>query len=98
VEALDRGRYAGFTAKHFHEPLVRDHGFAWGYTWTQTFLHSRGLLERAKRRGVHRRKREGRPLPSMMLHQPFDELRRFKACVARRPSGARSDRDAGRHG
>jgi hypothetical protein len=27
----------------------------------------------------------------MMLHQPFDELRRFKACVARRPAGARSD-------
>jgi len=28
-----------------------------------------GLLEKAKRRGAHRRKRERRPLPGMMLHQ-----------------------------
>ena len=69
VEALYRTRYAGFTAKHFHEHLVKDHHFAWGYTWTKTFLHSKGLLEKAKRRGAHRRKRERRPLPGMMLHQ-----------------------------
>ena len=69
VEALYRERYAGFTAKHFHERLVEHHGFNWGYTWTKTFLHSRGLLERAKRRGAHRRKRPRRPLPGMMLHQ-----------------------------
>ena len=69
VEALYRTRYAGFTAKHFHEHLVRDHQFAWGYTWTKTFLHSKGLLERARKRGAHRRKRPRRPLPGMMLHQ-----------------------------
>jgi transposase len=69
VEALYRTRYAGFTAKHFHDHLVRDHQFAWGYTWTKTFLHSKGLLERAKRRGAHRRKRPRRPLPGMLLHQ-----------------------------
>lgn len=69
VEALYRSRYGGFTAKHFHEHLVRDHGFAWGYTWTKTFLHSKGLLQRAERRGAHRRKRPRRPLPGMMLHQ-----------------------------
>jgi len=69
VEALYRTRYAGFTAKHFHEHLVKDHLFGWGYTWTKKFLHSKGLLEKAKRRGAHRRKRERRPLPGMMLHQ-----------------------------
>jgi len=69
VEALYRTRYAGFTAKHFHEHLVKDHLFGWGYTWTKRFLHSKGLLEKAKRRGAHRRKRERRPLPGMMLHQ-----------------------------
>ena len=69
VEALYRQRYAGFRAKHFHEHLVKDHGFAWGYTWTKTFLQSRGLLEKAPRKGAHRRKRERRPLPGMMLHQ-----------------------------
>jgi transposase len=69
VERLYRTRYSGFTAKHFHEHLVRRHGFAWGYTWTKTFLHSRGLLERAERRGAHRRKRPRRPMVGMMLHQ-----------------------------
>jgi len=29
VEALYRTRYSGFTAKHFHEHLARDHGFNW---------------------------------------------------------------------
>ena len=69
VEALYRTRYSGFTAKHFHEHLVRDHQFAWGYTWTKVFLQSKGLLVRAKKRGAHRRKRPRRPLPGMMLHQ-----------------------------
>src|SRR5947209_7407049 len=69
VEALYRGRYSGFTAKHFHEHLVGDHHFTWGYTWTKTFLHSKGLLERATRRGAHRRKRPRRPMAGMMLHQ-----------------------------
>jgi transposase len=69
VEALYRGRYSGFTAKHFHVHLVRDHAFTWGYTWTKLFLQSKGLLARAKRRGAHRRKRPRRPLPGMMLHQ-----------------------------
>ena len=31
VEELYRNRYSGFTAKHFHEHLVRDHQFAWDY-------------------------------------------------------------------
>ena len=69
VEALYKTRYGGFTAKHFHECLARDHKFAWGYTWTKTFLQSKGLLEKAKKRGAHRRKRPRRPLPGMMLHQ-----------------------------
>jgi transposase len=69
VEALYRSRYQGFTAKHFHEHLVKDHHFSWGYTWTKTFLQSKGLLARAPRRGAHRKKRERRPLPGMMLHQ-----------------------------
>src|SRR3981189_79863 len=69
IETLYRTRYSGFTAKHFHEHLVRDHGFSWGYTWTKVFLQSKGLVSRAKTRGAHRRKRPRRPLPGMMLHQ-----------------------------
>jgi transposase len=69
IERLYRTRYRGFTARHFHEHLVRDHLCRWSYTWTKLFLQSKGLLERAPRRGAHRRKRVRRPLPGMMLHQ-----------------------------
>ena len=54
---------------HFHEHLVRDHGFRWGYTWVKTQLHTAGVVERARRRGAHRRKRERKPCEGMMLHQ-----------------------------
>ena len=36
VEALYRMRYSGFTAKHFHEQLVRRRDFPWSYSWTKT--------------------------------------------------------------
>ena len=63
------GVYRGWNVKHFHEHLVRDHGFRWGYTWVKTQLHTAGLVERARRRGAHRRKRERKPWEGMMLHQ-----------------------------
>ena len=55
--------------KHFHEHLRRDHRFRWGYSFVKTELHTAGLVERAKRRGAHRRKRERKPCEGMMLHQ-----------------------------
>jgi transposase len=69
VERLYRTRYRGFTARHFHEHLVRDYRFAWSYTWTKVFLQSRNLLPKAERRGAHRCKRRRRPQPGLMLHQ-----------------------------
>ena len=66
---LYREAYRGWNVKHFHEHLRRDHGFRWGYTWVKTQLHTAGLVERAKRRGAHRRKRERKPFEGMMLHQ-----------------------------
>jgi transposase len=69
VERLYRERYRGFTVKHFHEHLVKDHGFGWGYTWLKLHLQWTGLAPKAPRKGAHRRKRERRPLPGMMLHQ-----------------------------
>jgi transposase len=82
VEQLYRQRYDGFTVKHFHEHLVRDHGFRWGYTWTKTFLHRRGLIEPAPRRGAHRRKRPRRPMTGMMLHQDASPHRWIPALEA----------------
>lgn len=64
-----RSHYLGWNVKHFHEQLQKRHGFRWGYTWTKTQLHTAGLVERAKRRGAHRRKRPRKPCEGMMLHQ-----------------------------
>jgi hypothetical protein len=66
---LYRDCYRGWNVKHFHEHLVRDHSFRWGYTFVKTQLHAAGLVERAARRGAHRRKRERKPCAGMMLHQ-----------------------------
>jgi len=52
VEALYRTRYAGFTAKHFHEHLVKEHNFSWGYTWTKTFLYSKGCWRKRSVAGL----------------------------------------------
>lgn len=64
-----RTRYADFTVKHYHEHLVRDHGFGLSYTWLKTTLQGRGVVKRAPRRSAHRKKRPRRPLPGMLLFQ-----------------------------
>ena len=64
-----RSRYRGWTVKHFHDHLRAHHGFAWSYTWTKTTLQRAGLVSKAPKRGVHRRRRERKPCVGMMLHQ-----------------------------
>jgi transposase len=76
VERLYRERYQGFTVKHFHEHLLRDHGFGWSYTWLKLHLQWKGVVGKAPRKGAHRRRRERRPLPGMMLHQSLPPRRR----------------------
>ena len=81
VERLYRERYQGFTVKHFHEHLVKDHGFGWGYTWTKLHLQWAGVVPKAPRKGAHRRKRERRPLPGMMLHQDGSRHEWLEGCA-----------------
>lgn len=69
VVEMFRTRYWDFTAKHFHEVMVREHGLARGYTWTKTVLQSAGAIKRAPRRSAHRKKRARRPLEGMLLFQ-----------------------------
>jgi transposase len=64
-----RTQHMGWNVKHFHEHIRRRHDFRWGYTWTKTQLHAAGLVERAARRGAHRRKRPRKPCEGMLLHQ-----------------------------
>ena len=62
-------RYWDFTAKHFHEKLVAEHGFGLSYNWVRLTLQAHGRVKPAARRGAHRRKRPRRPMAGMMLHQ-----------------------------
>ena len=64
-----RSHYRGWTVKHFHDRLRDRHGFAWSYTWTKTTLQRAGLVPKAPRRGVHRRRRQRKPCVGMMVHQ-----------------------------
>ena len=61
--------YANFTVKHFHEQLVKRHGYKLGYTVTKVHLQRAGLVVRAKKRSAHRKKRPRRPMLGMLLHQ-----------------------------
>lgn len=69
MRALYEEVYGGFTVKHFHEKLVKRHGYGLGYTVTRLALQSAALVRPAPRRGAHRRKRPRRPMAGMLLHQ-----------------------------
>jgi len=68
VLALYREKYFDFNVRHFHEKLCEQHGIRLSYTWVKLALQGAGLVVKARRRGVHRRRRPRRPLPGMLLH------------------------------
>lgn len=69
ARALYEEMYGGFTVKHFHEKLVKRHGYKLCYTVTRLALQATGQVSPAPRRGAHRRKRPRRPMAGMLLHQ-----------------------------
>jgi len=64
VLGLYRDKYFDLNVLHFHEKLREEHGIELSYTWVK----GAGLVSKARKRGVHRRRRERRPLPGMLLH------------------------------
>jgi transposase len=66
--SLYETQYYDFTVKHFHEKLP-EYGFKQSYTRVKNTLQAAGVVKRAKKRGQHRRKRERKPMPGMMVHQ-----------------------------
>jgi len=87
VLTLYREKYFDFNVCHFHEKLREQHGLALSYTWVKLALQGAGLVQKARRRGVHRRRRERRPLPGMLLHLDgsshawFGDRRRYDLLV-----------------
>jgi hypothetical protein len=68
VLGLYRDRYFDLNVAHFHEKLAAEHRIQLSYTWVKAALQGAGLVAREPKRGVHRKRRERRPLPGMMLH------------------------------
>ena len=68
VLSLYREKYFDLNVRHFHEKLGSQHQIRLSYSWVKKALQGAGLVSRERKRGVHRRKRERRPLPGMLLH------------------------------
>ena len=68
VLRLYREVYFDLNIRHFHEKLQEEHDIKLSYTWVQKALQGSGLVARGRVRKKHRRRRERRPLPGMLLH------------------------------
>ena len=68
VLGLYQQKYFDLNVRHFHEKLQSQHQIRLSYTWVKKALQGAGLVRRERKRGVHRRRRERRPLPGMLLH------------------------------
>jgi len=68
VLGLYREQYFDLNLRHFHEKLVSEHQIRLSYSWVKGVLQGAGLVARGRQRGVHRKRRERRPLPGMLLH------------------------------
>jgi len=66
---LYRSRYQGWNVKHFHNWYRRKHQGGRSYNWVRKTLQAQGAVARAPARGAHRKRRDPKPLPGMMLHQ-----------------------------
>jgi transposase len=68
VLGLYREKYFDLNVRHFHEKLREQHQIDLSYSWVKAALQGAGLVARGRQRGVHRKRRERRPLPGMLLH------------------------------
>jgi transposase len=68
VLRLYKETYFDLNIRHFHEKLCEEHKIELSYTWVQKALQGSGLVAKQRRRGKHRRRRERRPMPGMLVH------------------------------
>jgi hypothetical protein len=63
------------------------HGIPLSYTWVKQALEGAGLVQRGRKRGVHRQQRPRQPLPGMLLqingsrHRWFQDERWYDMLV-----------------
>ena len=68
VLKLYQEKYYDLNVRHFREKLRDEHGIDLSYTWIYQALLGAGLVQKRRKRAPHRRRRERRPLPGMLLH------------------------------
>lgn len=69
VLGLYQEKYFDCNVKHFHEKLQEEQGMGLSYSWVKLALQGAGLVKKAAKRAVHRKRRPRRPLPGMLLHR-----------------------------
>jgi hypothetical protein len=78
VLELYQTTYFDLSVRHFHEKLNCEHEIRLSYSWVKQALQGAGLVKKRKKRGPHRRRRERKPLPGMMLHIDGSKHRWFQ--------------------
>ena len=68
VLALYQEKYFDLNVRHFQEKLREEEQIELSYTWIYQALLGAGLVQKRRKRAPHRRRRERRPLPGMLLH------------------------------
>ena len=61
-------RHDGWNVKHYYAWYRRDGGQR-SYSWVKNALQAAGVVKKAAKRGVHRKRRDPAPWPGMLLHQ-----------------------------
>jgi transposase len=77
VLRLYQEQYFDFNVRHFHEKLSSEHNIRLSYTWVKQALQGAGLVKTRRKRGQHRKRRQRRPMPGMMLHIDASQHRWF---------------------
>lgn len=78
VLGLYREQYFDLNVRHFHEKLGEKHAIDLSYSWVKHALQGAGLVKKAARRGLHRKRRPRRPMPGMLLHLDGSRHRWFQ--------------------
>jgi transposase len=78
VLELHQTTYFDLSVRHFHEKLKAEHDIRLSYSWVKQALQGAGLVKKRRRRGPHRRRRERKPLPGMLLHIDGSKHRWFQ--------------------
>ena len=69
VTELYQGDYLGWNAQHFYNFYQRKHQGSRSYNWVRKTLQAQGAVALSRQRGAHRKRRDPKPLPGMMIHQ-----------------------------